>query len=122
MFRLSLGAESFARFWQFWNPIWGYYLGRFIFTPLKKNLPATVALVLTFAVSGALHDLAVMAVKWRCVFFFTPWFFLMGLTVVLTKKLNINYKTVSWPSRAMINGGFVVGNLAMAMWIEHFYV
>lgn len=122
MFRRSLGAESFARFWQFWNPIWGYYLGRFIFAPLKKNLRAAVALVLTFAVSGALHDLAVMAVKWHYVFFFTPWFSLMGLTVVLTRKWNIHYENYHWTSRALFNAGFVLGNLALAMWVEHFYV
>ena len=25
------GVGSFGMFWSYWNPIWGYYLGRFIF-------------------------------------------------------------------------------------------
>lgn len=33
----SLGAKNFSTFWNDWNPIFGYYLGKFIFKPLKKN-------------------------------------------------------------------------------------
>jgi hypothetical protein len=29
----SFGAGTFARFWQYWNPIWGYALGRYIYAP-----------------------------------------------------------------------------------------
>ncbi len=28
MLHRSLGAASFAGFWQYWNPIWGYGLGK----------------------------------------------------------------------------------------------
>ncbi len=31
MLHRSLGARSFAAFWQHWNPIWGYALGRFAY-------------------------------------------------------------------------------------------
>lgn len=115
MFYRSLGAESFTRFWQFWNPIWGYYLGRLIYAPLAKKLPRALAVITTFAVSGALHDLAVMLVKWQLVFFFTPWFGLMGVMVVVTKILNINYKSRNWISRATINCSFVFTSLAVVI-------
>ncbi|MCB0834458.1 MAG: acyltransferase [Bacteroidetes bacterium] len=114
----SFGAVSFPEFWQFWNPIWGYYLGYFIYTPLKKRLSSATALLITFAISGALHDLAVMAVKRKPVFFFTPWFFLMGLTVILTKRLNITYGSLTWSARASINTLLVAGNLVLAMLIQ----
>ncbi|MBK8904458.1 MAG: hypothetical protein IPM53_24985 [Anaerolineaceae bacterium] len=29
MLRGSLGAASFAAFWQYWNPIWGFTTGQF---------------------------------------------------------------------------------------------
>jgi D-alanyl-lipoteichoic acid acyltransferase DltB (MBOAT superfamily) len=99
----SFGAGSFQEFWQIWNPVWGYYLGRLVFVPLKTQLPASMALLITFGISGALHDLAVTAVSWRPLFFFTPWFLLMGLMVLLTKRLGLNYKKYSWYLRALIN-------------------
>jgi hypothetical protein len=35
----SLGAKNFSVFWNFWNPIFGYYLGTKVFKPLKKVFP-----------------------------------------------------------------------------------
>jgi hypothetical protein len=34
----SLGANNFSTFWNFWNPIFGYYLGTTVSRPLKKNI------------------------------------------------------------------------------------
>lgn len=109
----SLGAGSFAEFWQIWNPIWGYYLARLVFVPLKRWLPSPVALLSTFAVSGFLHDVAVMAIKWKPIFFFTPWFLLMGLLVVVSAALNIRYQRFSWPFRAAINIATIVGSFVL---------
>lgn len=58
----SLGAGTFAKFWQYWNPIWGYALGCYVYEPLKQFLPSSVSLILTFIISGAAHDLATMLV------------------------------------------------------------
>ena len=78
MLNRSLGAKSFAAFWQYWNPIWGYYLTYKVFLPAKNIFPAGLALLFTFAVSGALHDLAVMIVKWKPIFFFHSLVFVNG--------------------------------------------
>ena len=43
----SLGAGTFAKFWQYWNPIWGYALGRYVYKPLNRILPSSVSLILT---------------------------------------------------------------------------
>jgi len=107
MLNRSLGAGSFSEFWQFWNPIWGYYLGRLFFVPLKKWLPPGLALIVTFVISGALHDIAITAIRLNWTLLFTPWFFLMGLSVVFSNRLKINYKNASQPIRAMINTGYV---------------
>jgi hypothetical protein len=69
MIERSLGADSFYMFWRYWNPIWGYYLSRNVMRPLSLFLPIWLATILTFAVSGGLHDLAVTLVKWRLTFF-----------------------------------------------------
>jgi len=69
----SLGAKSFAVFWQYWNPIWGHYLAKFVYSPLRKFLPAAVALVATFVLSGALHDLAASLIMRTTVFVWPLW-------------------------------------------------
>lgn len=72
MLTRSLGAGSFHLFWRYWNPIWGYYLSRNIMRPLTQLVPIWFAIMITFAVSGGLHDIAVSLIKWRATFFFTP--------------------------------------------------
>ena len=109
----SLGASSFPAFWYYWNPIWGYYLSRNIMKPLGLFLPSWLAVVFTFLVSGALHDLAVSLVKWKVIIFFTPWFALMGIAVFLSKYFSISYRSYPWFARAAINI-FIIGNTLLA--------
>ncbi|WP_434940476.1 acyltransferase [Shewanella sp. HL-SH8] len=103
MLKRSLGASSFYLFWQYWNPIWGYYLSRKIMKPLSDLLPMWLAIILTFAVSGALHDLAVSLVKWEFTFYFTPWFILMSFMVLVTKTFGVSYSEHHWLVRVLIN-------------------
>jgi D-alanyl-lipoteichoic acid acyltransferase DltB (MBOAT superfamily) len=103
MLRRSLTATSFDRFWQYWNPIFSYYLGRQIFVPLKGYLPDSIALILTFVFCGALHDAVTATVRWDAAFMFTPWFLLMGGLVVLSKKFDWRYGCVHAGGRAVIN-------------------
>ena len=63
MFQRSFGARSFAIFWQYWNPVFGYALGRYIYAPLKYMLSPTAALIATFVVCGILHDAVTTAVR-----------------------------------------------------------
>ena len=74
MLSRSFGAKSFPIFWQYWNPIWSYYLSRNVMRPLASFLPISLSILITFLVSGALHDLAVSVIKWNIIVFFTPWF------------------------------------------------
>ncbi len=103
MLKRSLGASSFYLFWKYWNPIWGYYLSRNVMRPLSSFLPVPLAVLFTFFVSGALHDIAVSLVKWKIIIFFTPWFTLMSFIVLLTKKFGISYQEYHWLIRASIN-------------------
>ena len=63
MLQRSFGAPSFAGFWQYWNPIWGYGLGKYVYSPLQRVLPAAIALIMTFVVSGGIHDLVTIALQ-----------------------------------------------------------
>ena len=113
MFKRSLGAASFDKFWQYWNPVWGYYLGRYVFYPLSLRLPQALALLLTFTVSGMLHDLAVILLKWQFVCFFTPWFTLMGIVVVVSKKSKLVYPGEHWLCHCFANAGLIIGSFVL---------
>lgn len=93
--------------------MWGYYLGRYVHAPLKRWLPPAIGLVTTFAVSGALHDAAASAVTGRTVFILTPWFFIMGVGVVIGQT-HVNYSNFIWPVRALINISYMGICLALA--------
>lgn len=108
MLKRSLGAGSFSGFWHYWNPIWSYYLSRYIARPLKTLVPRWLCILLTFAVSGLLHDVAVSLLKVTISLIITPWFTLIGVVVILTDAFNIQYKGLSLIGRAFINISLVM--------------
>jgi hypothetical protein len=57
MFSRAFGASDFTRFWQYWNPFLGYFLGYFCYAPLRRFAPRSLCLIITFALNGLLHDL-----------------------------------------------------------------
>lgn len=121
MLSRSFGASSFPVFWRYWNPIWGYYLSRNVMRPIANFLPISLATFITFLVSGALHDIAVSIIKWKTIFFFTPWFGLMGLTVIFSKWAGVSYGLVSWPVRALINASIILISLGITYFLETLY-
>lgn len=99
----SLGAKNFSAFWNFWNPIFGYYLGLKIFKPLKKVVPIVFAIILTFIFCGFIHDLVTTLLRGKLSLFFSVWFLLMGTTVVFSKYINYDLSNKKWLFRAFIN-------------------
>lgn len=99
----SLGANNFSSFWNFWNPIFGYYLGKKIFKPLKKIIPVAFAVIVTFVFCGFIHDIVTTLVRGKLSLFFSVWFLLMGTSVVLSKNSNYNLSNKKWLFRAFIN-------------------
>ncbi|WP_282121798.1 hypothetical protein [Algibacter mikhailovii] len=114
----SLGAGKFSIFWQYWNPIWGFYLGKYIFKPLKLILPQTISLIITFVVCGFIHDLVIMLLKWKFILFLTPWFLFMGLAVILSDYAKMDYSKFPWIVRAVINIAIILGCLILACQIR----
>lgn len=118
MVHRALGAGQFSLFWQYWNPIWGYYLGKCIFKPLKSIFPPAFSLIITFAACGFMHDLAIMLLKWEYTLFLTPWFFLMGLSVILGDYAKLDYSELPWIARAAINLLAISGCLVIAYQVK----
>ncbi len=115
MLQRSFGAASFAGFWQYWNPIWGYGLGKYVYSPLRRVLPAAIALIMTFIVSGGIHDLVTMALRRSVTFLFTPWFFVLGVGVVLGRAVGMDLSNRSWWVRAGINLAYLVIGLTITI-------
>jgi D-alanyl-lipoteichoic acid acyltransferase DltB (MBOAT superfamily) len=109
MLRRSFGADTLGGFWRHWNPIWGYYLGRYVNAPLRKVMPSGLAVVLTFIVSGLIHDIAISLVAGSPTLLFVPWFALIGSMVVIGRRFGLRYPFRAWSVRASINAGFVGG-------------
>jgi D-alanyl-lipoteichoic acid acyltransferase DltB (MBOAT superfamily) len=82
-------ASSFGRFWQIWNPLFGFYLQLWLYRPLQRRFPQSLALWLTFVGNGMLHDAVTMLVRQDVALFFTPWFALMGAYVLIERRLEI---------------------------------
>lgn|GEM_PF-160387 len=101
MLKRSLGAKSFTVFWQFWNPIFGYYLGRYVYRPSRSlGLPSVIAIIITFCVSGAIHDLAATAVSQQLIFVCTPAFFFMAVGLLFSRTLGMDLSGLPWIMRA----------------------
>jgi hypothetical protein len=118
MLHRSVGARSFAVFWQYWNPVFGYTLGRFVFSPSKRVLPRAIALVFTFVVCGAVHDLVTTLVRGSLAFLFTPWFFFLGLGVVAGRFVHMDLGRFPWVVRALTNFAYVTACLGLALFVR----
>ena len=116
MLARSFGASSFAAFWQHWNPIWGYGLGRFVYAPVRRRAPAGVAVMATFLASGAAHDVAATLVRGSFTFVVTPWFGLLGIGVLVARATGMDLSQRSWWVRAAANAGYLVGCLAVTLY------
>ena len=114
MIARSLGAGKFSIFWKYWNPIWSYYLGKYIFKPLKIIFPPALSVILSFAFSGFLHDLIIMLLRWNFELLLTPCFLLMGFCVVLGDYAKIDYSKFTWIIRAFINILIILSCLLIA--------
>lgn len=99
----SLGAKNFALFWNYWNPIFGYYLGIKIYKPLKKVVPASISLVTTFVFCGMIHDLVTTIVRGKLSIFFSIWFLIMALFVLISKFVKQDFSAKKWIFRAASN-------------------
>jgi D-alanyl-lipoteichoic acid acyltransferase DltB (MBOAT superfamily) len=121
MFRRSFGARSFASFWQYWNPVFGYGLGRYVYTPLYRVVPSAIALIATFVFCGALHDLVTMAVRGSIAFLFTPWFFFLGVGVVAGRAVSMDLSRYPWALRAGVNFAYLATCLAAALAVKNIW-
>lgn len=71
-------------------------------------------------VCGALHDLAILIVRGFLTFLFVPWFFLLGVVMILGDTAEINFSSRSWLVRAFVNFTYVSACLAVTLLARRF--
>ena len=92
-------AKTLTRFWQYWNPVWNYFLYCYCYRPCSKFLPRWLCVPATFLICGLLHDLPFGILSYSTAGrppFFTITLFLTlnGVLVVVTEQLNITLAQV----------------------------
>lgn len=112
MFARSFTATSLAAFWRYWNPGFGFYLLYHCYQPLRRLLPHSVSLLLTFAVCGLAHD-----VLWISIVllqgmpfplpFVTCWFAVMAVGILAAEGLRLDFKAWSPLLRVPVHAGFL---------------
>lgn len=125
MFVRAFGAGSFDEFWRYWNPVYGYFLYYRCYRPLRRFLPRTLAILLTFAASGfLLHDLPfgwwVRALRFLQtgrfpIPFVALWFSLMGGVTLLTRALRLSLARQPLGVRATLNTAWILVTLLIAL-------
>ena len=118
----SLGAKNFSTFWNYWNPIFGYYLGKFVFKPFKIIFPVAISLMLTFIICGLIHDAVTTIFRGKISFFFTIWFSIMGFVVLITKYLKHNYSKKIWIIRSLINLSIIIISFLLTIYISKYLI
>lgn len=103
-------APTLGAFWHFWNPVYGYVLGRYCYRPMRRRgVPRAVALVATFAFSGfALHDLllwpARLSVGARPLFpVVTVAFVVVAMLVLMTDAMRVDLRGLGPAARGCVH-------------------
>lgn len=104
-----LAAPSLAEFWRTWNPIWSYYLSVWCYRPVRRLLPHAVAVMVTFTVSGLVHNLLAALLSHRLNPFVTVWFMLYGVVMVASEALHMDLARLPAPVRILVNLAYLIG-------------
>ncbi len=116
MLSRSFGAKSLAAFWRYWNPIFGFYLHRFVFAPVSHITPRWLALVVTFLVCGALHDAVTFVARGSTTFLFTTMFACFAIGVLASEAVRLDMSKMPWLVRALINLIYIVACITAAFY------
>jgi hypothetical protein len=111
------GAGSFAGFWRYWNPVYGYVLFYWSYRPLRRVLPRAAAMWLTFVLCGlVLHDMVGWALG-RNVRFpeMTILFAVFGLGTVAGEALGMDLSRRPAAVRVAANVAYLAASV-VAWW------
>jgi hypothetical protein len=112
MLARSFGAATFAGFWRYWNPIFGYYLLRGVYRPASRVVPRWAAVIATFIVCGLIHDAATIAARGETRFLFAAIFSAFAVTLIATEGLGIGVAGRPGGVRIAANIAWLIASVA----------
>jgi hypothetical protein len=123
MFFKPFVSSSFRSFWKYWNPSWGYFLLFYCYKPIKTVFPHWAALMITFLISGLVHDmiyiLPMMMNEVEFVFpFITVWFLILSIGILLTEYLQIDFNKTNLKFRPIFHLAYLVGTFILTRYID----
>jgi hypothetical protein len=117
----SFGAGTFAGFWEYWNPVYGYFLAYYVYRPLRTVAPRPVAVWLTFGACGFfLHDLVgwILARQVRAPEM-SLLFVLFGGGGVVSEALRLDFSRRPLIVRVLANSIFLVAAWGLTRVLLH---
>lgn len=123
MFFKPFVSSSFKSFWKYWNPSWGYFLLFYCYKPIKTIFPDWAALIITFLISGLVHDIIyiipMMINEVEFVFpFITVWFLIISIGILLTEYLQIDFNKTNIIFRPFFHFGYLAGTFILTRYID----
>ena len=120
MFWRSFTAPTLSAFWRYWNPGYGFFLLNYCYGPLRKHVPHSIALILTFSSCGffahdclALIPASFMGNKSLFFPFVTCWFLLISISILAAEGLAVNLESLPPLTRIPVH----VSVLAATFWL-----
>lgn len=112
-------APSLHLFWRYWNPVYGYYLGKYVYRPCRRLFPHPVCVVITFAFCGlVLHDMLgwpAAIVYGRLPFpIITVWFTMIAVVVVVSEACRLRFDGLRASLRPLVHAGYLAVTLSLA--------
>lgn len=124
MFIKPFRAKSLRKFWWYWNPGYGYFLLYYCYRPMRKFMPAPVALTATFLLCGFLHDIlylvpmAIMNGGNIPLPFVTTWFLLISTGIIISEQAQVNFAEIRPAFRPALHLGFLVVTFAATVFLS----
>jgi hypothetical protein len=123
VFAKPFGARSFAAFWRYWNPVYGYVLYYYSYRPLRRVLPRPAAAWLTILLCGLLlHDLVGWLAARRVRFpEMTLLFALFGAGAIASEALRLDLSRYPFPVRALANAAWLLAAWAITASAQRYW-
>ena len=123
MFFKPFVSSSFKSFWKYWNPSWGYFLLFYCYKPIRTFFPHWASLIITFLISGLLHDIIYIIPKMMnkvgFVFpFITVWFLIISIGILVSEYLQINFNKINLKFRPIFHLGYLIGTFILTRYID----
>lgn len=123
MFKKAFQAKTYREFWWYWNPTYGFFLGKYIYKPLRKYLPKSISVVFTFLVCGLiLHDLPIVLILLFLTgillpFPITIFFTILGLINITSIKYKLTFNKIRPNVRIVLHFLTLFSSMVIALTI-----